>query len=319
MAVQVVHIDELNPEEFRWIRETEKWEWNTGVEGVVNRARNSDPECRLIGETLPPEDENGSHGLNERLQTGVAATGWSLSETSEKTLSVNLVQVWCARLNFAAAPSEFEEGKLLKMLSAEERQRYALFRFDIDRISYLLAHALQRLMIGRIVGCEPQELRFGRGPFGKPFLLAPRDRPSIEFSLTHAEGLVACAVSNHPVGLDAEWSKRELDLGMAPSVLSGLELADLDRTPEARRSQRFLEYWTLKEAFIKATGRGLSQPLGRFWFHLRETQEPKINFARGEQYHAKLWRFAQPKELSPSHEIAVAVSLPPGQKRTLES
>ena len=131
--------------------------------------------------------------------------------------------------------------------------------------------------------------------------------------------LTRSAVSNHPVGLDAEWSKREVDLGMAPLVLSGLELADLDRAPEARRAQRFLEYWTLKEAFIKATGRGLSQPLGRFWFHLRETQEPEINFARGEQYHAKLWRFAQPKELSPSHEIAVAVSLPPGQKRTLDA
>lgn len=128
--------------------------------------------------------------------------------------------------------------------------------------------------------------------------------------LTHTHGLVACVVARHPVGIDAEWLGRKLDLRIASSVLAPQELHELSRWPLAQRHTRLLEYWTLKEAFIKATGKGISQPLKRFWFQLARPRKPAIAFAAGEPYQDDQWQFVQHNELSPEHLLAVAVKLP---------
>ena len=62
--------------------------------------------------------------------------------------------------------------------------------------------------------------------------------------LTHTHGLVACVVARHPVGIDAEWLGREVDLGIASSVLAPQELDKPSRWPHAQRHPRLLEYWT---------------------------------------------------------------------------
>jgi 4'-phosphopantetheinyl transferase len=239
-------------------------------------------------------------------------------ENNDAAIATNVVHVCYAVHSPTMSVAERQLREHLEILSAEERRRHAAFRFDIDRIHYLIAHVLLRRTLSRYVGCKPRDLRFGRGRHGKPFLLAPRCSSPVEFNLTHTRGLVACAVSRHSVGLDAEWIEQRLDLQIAPSVLTTLELAELQQTPYAQRRQRLLEYWTMKEAFVKATGRGLYQALDRFWFQLEDGKKPTFNVAVGESYQADQWQFAQLKGVSPGHEMAVAVALPPEVKLTLD-
>ena len=90
-------------------------------------------------------------------------------------------------------------------------------------------------------------------------------RPS---HLSNTTGLVVCAVSRDCViGIDVENIARTLDADeLAPSVFAPAELADFRRSGLEDRRNRFFSYWTLKESYIKARGRGLSLPLDAFWF-----------------------------------------------------
>ena len=222
-------------------------------------------------------------------------------------LPVDYVHLWYA---FPGSIPEESVAEQVHILSPEERRQWDAFHLDADRHHFLVAHLLLRHALCRYVNCLPQHLRFARGAFGKPSLAGPQSCLPLEFNLTHANGLVACVVARHPVGIDAEWLGRKIDLGIASSVLATQELNELFRWPSNQRHSRLLEYWTLKEAFVKATGRGLSQPLDRFWFRLERTGVPTIGFAAGESSQEEMWQFVQHNELSLEHLLAVAVKLP---------
>jgi 4'-phosphopantetheinyl transferase len=66
------------------------------------------------------------------------------------------------------------------------------------------------------------------------------------------------------IGLDVEALSREPAIELARRFFSAREADQLARTPIDGRATRFLEYWTLKEAYVKARGLGLSLPLDRF-------------------------------------------------------
>ena len=81
----------------------------------------------------------------------------------------------------------------------------------------------------------------------------------------------------------------------------------LDACDAAERPTRFIELWTLKEAYVKAIGHGLSHPLDRFGFAF--DSERGIRFTAPPDEHAAQWTFAL---LAPSvrHRLAVAVRAP---------
>jgi 4'-phosphopantetheinyl transferase len=68
----------------------------------------------------------------------------------------------------------------------------------------------------------------------------------------------------------------------------------------------FFDYWTLKEAYIKARGLGLTLPLGQFTFHRIPGRAPAISFAPELHDDPSSWQFAQfwPTR---DHRMAVAV------------
>ncbi len=134
------------------------------------------------------------------------------------------VQVWVAH------PLEIEEGRLqvqLPLLSADEQAKYHAFRFPTLRHHYLAAHLLLRKSISRYAALPLGEIRLNAVPHGKPYCEALHEGKPIEFSLTHTHGLVACAVTNVPVGIDAEWIGRKWDMGLAEGVLTDREFQSL--------------------------------------------------------------------------------------------
>ena len=180
---------------------------------------------------------------------------------------IGTAQIYYTRIP-EASPSA---ARYLEWLSAEERARYRRFYFDADRHVFLMAHSLARSVLGEWSGVAPPVLRFETAENGKPAVAAGTCGEDLQFNLSHTHGLVACAVSRVcPLGVDVEGIDEERDVsGVARRVLSEAEYRDWDsRTGEAR-ARRFFEYWTLKEAYIKALGVGLAQPLRELTFTIQ--------------------------------------------------
>jgi 4'-phosphopantetheinyl transferase len=156
----------------------------------------------------------------------------------------------------------------LQTLSQEELQRFRAFHFDQDRKDYAFAHALLRRTLSDLdLGTAPRDWQFAPLASGKP---AVADRSDLDFSLTHTRGLVACAVTRKgAVGIDAETDQRaiEVDLLMRDVCSTG-ERRDLATRQGSDKTSRFLDFWTLKEAFLKAGGLGITADLTAVSFTL---------------------------------------------------
>lgn len=86
------------------------------------------------------------------------------------------------------------------------------------------------------------------GEWGKPYF----DGSDLHFSISHTKNHAFCALSDGPVGIDAEEADRNISLRLAPKILSPGEMARFDGSREM-----LLRFWVLKEAEVKRTGRGL--------------------------------------------------------------
>ncbi len=186
-----------------------------------------------------------------------------------------------------------EIAATVALLSDEERARCGRFHFAEDARDYAAAHALLRVMLSHGTDRSPGSWQFDRTATGKPSL-AGADAPHASFSLTHARGMVACALATRAdVGVDIERVDREVD----PSAISArffapAEVAALDRVDERARRDRFFYLWTLKEALGKAVGLGLAISLNRFAFDVDAlTAGREIAFSGPPDVAACEWQF----------------------------
>jgi hypothetical protein len=135
-------------------------------------------------------------------------------------------------------------------LTPDERQRLATLQLPRDQRDYLAAHVLLRLALHEVRAADPEP-----DPAS--------DRRG--WSLTHANGLVACAVATHqttPIGVDTEHRSAAVRLEtMVDTFLTSSEIALLPSDPDDRAA-RMVEIWTAKEALLKARGEGFSGDSG---------------------------------------------------------
>jgi 4'-phosphopantetheinyl transferase len=167
--------------------------------------------------------------------------------------------VWWAR---SATATE----ELVALLDTEERARYERFVNTADRLRYLAAHVLARVVVAAYAGRGPATVRFaarcttcGRS-HGKPHLADPYS--DLELSLAHSGGRVVVAVARGvAVGVDVEEvSGSADDVALEGAVLSPVEQRVVEALPSCERRSAFLRYWVRKEAVLKATGDGLALP-----------------------------------------------------------
>jgi 4'-phosphopantetheinyl transferase len=166
------------------------------------------------------------------------------------------------------APGAGDWSDLCDYLSDDERTRASKFHFTADRWSFAAAHAGLRLLLGPMLSCAPHQLRFAVGANGKPGLDHDRHGAAAQFNISHARGCVAIGIAGCPVGIDVEQRRTLPDLmaiarsAFAPEGCDALAA----RSQQAARSALFYRFWTLGEAFIKATGEGMAQDLAGFAF-----------------------------------------------------
>jgi 4'-phosphopantetheinyl transferase len=146
--------------------------------------------------------------------------------------------------------------KCLPFLSQQRRDKVFAYRHAFDRSLSAAVYMLLCFGLAERFGIT-QPVDFAFTPNGKPYLSGRR---GIHFSLSHCRAAVACAVSDHPVGVDAEAIAPVTD-GMARLVLTENELRVFNESQG--RDRVFCEYWVIKESYLKRKGIGLMGELSQ--------------------------------------------------------
>jgi 4'-phosphopantetheinyl transferase len=216
-------------------------------------------------------------------------------------VEVNDVTIWTMTLEGISTP---HWQQLAALLDAKERVQAQRFAFERHQRQYTAAHALKRLMLTAAVkgAQEPTAWSFEVGAHGKPRISGAAGP---QFNLSHCEGLVACAVSfAGDIGVDVECLDRQPPLcPLDPNVFAGAERTWLQGLPGALKSIGFFQIWTLKEAYIKATGLGLTQRLDTIAFGV---DPPRVTFSDPALGDATAWGLEQRIMNSSRHILAAA-------------
>ncbi len=128
----------------------------------------------------------------------------------------------------------------------------------------MVGRSALRVVLGRTLGIDAADVTIRRGVRGRPELVDVTAR--IDFNVSHTRDVALVAVARDlpgkaRVGVDIEHRDREVGADrLARKFLTPGEWATLADLPEDLRRQRFLRYWTCKEAMSKATGDGLIAP-----------------------------------------------------------
>jgi 4'-phosphopantetheinyl transferase len=170
------------------------------------------------------------------------------------------IRCWSVRLDVAPEAC-------YATLSDDERSRAARFRFERDRRRFVVARGALRDLLGRYLGADPGQIRFVYNAFGKPEL-HPEFGGRLKFNLAHSADLALIAIGRDAdIGVDVEHIKGRGESNyadVARSFFSTTEVDALSRVPTHLYDQAFFSCWTMKEAYVKGRGEGLTIPLTSF-------------------------------------------------------
>jgi 4'-phosphopantetheinyl transferase len=193
-------------------------------------------------------------------------------------------------------------------LSAEELKRAGGYCFQKDSEHFIVARGLLRTIIGRYLDMEPGQVRFCYGPHGKPAMSRVFGNETLSFNLSHSHGLALLAVSRgRELGVDLEYILAHLaDDQIAERFFSPREVALLRGLSKDVQREAFFIFWTRKEAFIKATGKGLSLPLNQFEVSLVPGKPIVLLSTNGDHQKASRW-WLQPLAARSCYAAALCV------------
>jgi len=175
--------------------------------------------------------------------------------------------------------SEAERIAAQRILSAEEKN------------IFVVSKAFLRILLQAHTDIPANEWSFETNAFGRPFVKYPAQYRNLYFSVSHTKGLTACVLAEtSEIGIDVENITQDRPfIDIARSFFSSKEFDVLAATPRQELNRKFYAYWTLKEAYVKAMGIGLSISLSSFWFDLKP--RPHIFFCAESEQNPDEWRF----------------------------
>ncbi len=206
-----------------------------------------------------------------------------------------------------AAPPDTVD-RVWPLMAESERTRCLRFVRDEDRRTFAVTRALVRRTLSAYGPTAPADWRFITNAHECPFVEPSQaGTPALHFNVSHTRGLVAMAVTRgHRVGIDVERVTRTVMEGIAERHFAADEVRHLQAMPADEQGLAFFEYWTLKEAYIKARGMGLALPLDAFAFGLRPPLPPTITFVAGFDDAPHRWQFWQTWP-TPDHRLSLAI------------
>jgi len=194
-----------------------------------------------------------------------------------------------------------------ELLNAAEKKQEQQFYFAKDRQRYLITRALVRTVLSRYVTIRPKDWVFLTNQYGRPEIANEYAKDAcLSFNISHTNSLIVLAVAKRrSLGVDVEnFCVREASIDVADRYFAPQEVAELTSAPSHQQQYRFFEYWTLKEAYIKARGMGLSLPLDKFSFHYPDDHAVEISIRPELADDSARWQFWQ---FQPTPEYLVAI------------
>ena len=164
-----------------------------------------------------------------------------------------------------STPDVLTFNALLNFISPERRSEIRGFYREKDRWQSLFGELLIRKVLIQHCGMVNEEISFTRSENGKPILVGTE---TFHFNTSHAGDWVVCAIDSKAIGVDVEKVKTA-NMAVSRSFFSLEEHLDICNAPDP--NDRFFDYWTLKESFIKHSGKGLSQGLNSFTIFFSES------------------------------------------------
>ena len=193
--------------------------------------------------------------------------------------------------------------------SPGEQERFQSFATEALRSRWGTGRGILREVLGRALGCGPAEVKFRYAAHGKPGL-ADSD---LRFNISHSGALAVIALARVEVGVDVELPRPRRSDAIARRFYTPGEIERLfaHADPE-RRADAFFRLWTCKEAFLKATGEGLSRSTRSYEIAF---SPPRLLWATGIP-DASLRYSVHPVDVGDPYRAAVVVEAPEVTART---
>lgn len=186
-------------------------------------------------------------------------------------------------------------SSLKNLLTDEELEKQKSFYRHSDQHLYLLAHGLIRIILSKYCAIDPKIWKFTYNEYGRPEIKYARINHNLRFSLSRTRNLVGFLIVNSiDCGIDVEEVKSFKDLKLiSEKILSIHEQMMLKKLNLNDQLRKFFSLWTLKEAFIKAKGKGLSIPLNSFSFQIDDKKRINLIADPGIDDLISKWQFFQ--------------------------
>jgi len=228
--------------------------------------------------------------------------GWTIAEET--------VYIWAADLTNTGTPvAEYSQT-----LSPDELERAKRFRFERHRDRFIAGRGWLRAVLATYLQTYPGEIQFEYSQRGKPGL---KDASAgLHFNLTHCEDLALLAVTRTcPVGVDVERARALGDADdIAVRFFSTRESEGLKSLPDAEKPVAFFNLWTRKEAWLKATGEGLSESLNQVEVSFLAGEPARLVRLFGKSDSVRQWTIAG---LMPAVEFIGALAAPAPNLKTI--
>ncbi len=223
--------------------------------------------------------------MNEPIQFRPVA----IPSPADLRLQADEIHVWS--LDVHRPPLEVVKAR--ELLAEQECQRADRFRFEKHRRRHIVRTGVLRRLLSAYTGQPPRSIRFSHGPKGKPSLAPGTAMPQIHFNMSHSQELAVYGFTlAGPIGIDVEYLRPMPDAAsIAERFFSAREHQELVQLPEGLIREGFFNCWTRKEAYIKATGDGLSKPLDQFDVTLIPGQPARMLLLDGDAQQAARWSY----------------------------
>ncbi|MEN1969629.1 4'-phosphopantetheinyl transferase superfamily protein [Lentibacillus sp. N15] len=177
--------------------------------------------------------------------------------------------------------SDYDFINYLNKVPAEKKEKLKDYLNRDEAVRSLFGVLLIRKALYENTGANIDNITFRYNDYGKPLVDVPK---TFHFNVSHSDEWVVCATDNLPIGIDIE-RINPIDLEIAKQFFTKEEYEFIISRPDRDKISTFYEYWTLKESYIKAIGKGLSIPLNSFSilntegkYFIKEEQNPNYHF-----------------------------------------
>ena len=226
-----------------------------------------------------------------------------------RELGPSQIHLW--QYPIGAPPDARHLAHAMTLLSHAEKKRCAAFHLEKHGAEYAVSHAMLRLALSQYAPVRPEEWQFLTREKGKPEIAGPALDPPLWFNLSHTDGFAVCVAGRvRQLGVDVEnMSRKTSHEELAKRFFAPAEHEYLRTLPPNLQRDAFFRIWTLKEAYIKADGRGLSIPLDSFHFRFSTDSPAQVTLESNAESNPSAWSFFE-FQPGPDHRISIGVKNP---------